>query len=504
MPYLLGLDAGTTSIKAYLYDAQSGQLVAGASRPTPVAHPRPGWAEHDPAALWQATADSIRAALNAAPSGEPVAGLAVASMGEAGLPLDEHGHPLYPIMAYYDPRADQYAAWWRARVEPQHIHAISGQVLRSVFGVMKLMWLRDAQAALFARTRRWLSVGDYLIWRLAGVYATDHTLASRTMLLDQRSRDWSHELLDIAGLPIALFPPVYPSGTRVGTVSTIAAAQTGLPQGTPVATGGHDHLCGALAAGVVAPGEALASFGTAAALLAPTTRFHGAGAVFAQGLSCYCSVVTDSYIIQGGLSATGAALDWLARLLRGSTTAEDHAALDQAATASPPGAHGLICLPDLRGSGTPMRDSASRAALVGLRDNHTPGDVWRALIESLAYWARENIAAISAATGRPLQRLTLIGGAARGPVLPQALADITGCVVALPAISEASALGAALLAGRAVGSPMTTPEPGPARLIEPDQRRAARYDQIYREIYAPLYTALRPINHAIERLDAER
>src|SRR5262245_12474026 len=148
MPYLLGLDAGTTSIKAYLYDARSGQLIAGASRPTPVAQPRPGWAEHDPAALWQAAAESIRAALDAAPSGEPVVGLAVASMGEAGLPLDEHGQPLYPIMAYYDTRADEYAAWWRARVEPQHIHAISGQVLRSAFGVMKLMWLRDAQSAL--------------------------------------------------------------------------------------------------------------------------------------------------------------------------------------------------------------------------------------------------------------------------------------------------------------------------------------------------------------------
>jgi xylulokinase len=502
MPYLLGLDAGTTSIKAYLYDARTGQLVAGAARPTPVACPRPGWAEHDPEALWHAAADSIRAALDAAPLREPVACVAVASMGEAGLPLDGHGRPLYPIMAYYDTRADEYAEWWRARVDPRHIHAISGQILRPVFGVMKLMWLRDAQADRFARARRWLSVGDYLIWRLAGVYATDRTLASRTMLLDQRSRAWSSELLDIAGLPAELFPHVYPSGTRVGVVSGAAAARTGLPEGTPVATGGHDHLCGALAAGVVAPGEVLASFGTAAALLAPSAIFHGAGAVFEQGLSCYCYVVEDRYIIQGGLSAAGGALAWLAQLLRGSAAPEDYAALDQAATTSPPGARGLVCLPHLRGSGTPTRDSASRAALVGLRDTHTPGDVWRALIESLACWARENIGAISAATGRPLQRLTLIGGAARGPVLPQALADITGCVVALPAIAEASALGAALLAGRAVGLLLPAPERA-ARLIEPDSRQAARYDRIYREIYSPLYAALRPINHAIERLDAE-
>ena len=126
-----------------------------------------------------------------------------------------------------------------------------------------------------------------------------------------------------------------------------------------MATGGHDHLCGGLAAGVAAPGQALVSFGTAASLLAPSAKFHGGGAVFAQGLSCYCYVTEERYIVQGGLSAAGAALAWLARLLRGDTRPEDYAALEQAALESPPGARGLVCLPHLRGSGTPEREAAS-------------------------------------------------------------------------------------------------------------------------------------------------
>lgn len=499
MPYLLGLDAGTTSIKAWLYDAASGRPVAGASHPTPGARPRPGWAEHDPEALWLAAAASIRSALAAASPNEPVAALAVASMAEAGLPLDIHGRPLYPIIAYYDQRTDQYAGWWRERLGAEAIHAISGQVVRPPFGVMKLLWLRDQRPDLFARMRRWLSVGDYLIWRLAGVYATDRTLASRTMLFDQRALAWSPELIELAGIPRDILPDVHPSGAIVGAVHQDAAAQTGLAAGTPVATGGHDHLCGAFAAGVVAPGDTLASLGTAAALLAADSTFHGGGAVFAQGLSCYCHVADGAYVVQGGLGAAGAALAWLARFLRGANEPGDYAALEQAAIASPPGARGLVWLPHLRGSGTPERDSDSRAALIGLRDEHTPGDTWRAMIESLAYWSRSNLAAIEAATGRPAQRLTLIGGVARNALLPQIFADVIGRPVALLDIAEASARGAALLSAQAIGASIGPP-PRPPHEVAPDLARAARYDRIYQEIYTPLYTALRPMNQALQAI----
>jgi sugar (pentulose or hexulose) kinase len=121
--------------------------------------------------------------------------------------------------------------------------------------------------------------------------------------------------------------------------------------------------------------------------------------------------------------------------------------------------------------------------------------MWRALIESLACWARQNLAAIEAATGQPIEHLTLIGGSARSALLPQTLADITGRAVALPEVAEASALGAALLAGRALGLP--SPPPASTRLVEPDARRSAWYDRFYREVYAPLYNALRPINAAL-------
>lgn len=494
MPYLLGLDIGTTAVKAQLYDSDSGGAVASAARPTPTQHPRPEWAEHDPLALWHAIAACIRETLERAPQARPIAALAVASMGEAGLPIDAQGQPLAPIIAYYDPRSMPQAERWRALMSAEQVHAISGQILRHVFGVMKLLWLRDTQPDVMRRMGYWLSVGDFVIWQLTGRAATDPTLASRTMLYDQRSGAWSPELLALAGLDATMLPTVLPSGSVVGGVTERAAALTGLPVGTPVATGGHDHLCGGLAAGVTRPGEVLCSIGTAASLLVPTAQFNGGGELFRFGLSHY-RYVNDCWILQAGLSAAGAAQAWLAQMLRGGTAPDDFAALEVAAAESPPGARGVLCLPHLRGSGTPMRDPDARAAFVGFTEHHGPGDMWRALVEGLAYWVRLNLTAITNATQEPIEALTLIGGGARGALLPQALADITGLPVQIPAIAEASAYGAAMLAGRAVG--VALPTAPIARQCAPQQAHRTLYETLFRDAYEPLYRALAPIHRAL-------
>ncbi|MEM8533016.1 MAG: FGGY family carbohydrate kinase [Chloroflexota bacterium] len=498
MTYLLGLDIGTTSVKACIYDEHS-RIVARATRPTPVTCPQPYWAEHDPELLWAGVVESIQSALQQLPQPHSLAAVAVASMGEAGVPLDSHGQPVFPIITYYDTRANAYVEFWQSRIDAVKAHAISGQIIRPPFGVMKLLWLRDHHPSLFQRTQYWLSVGDYILYRLAGVYATDYSLASRTMLLDQRNRQWSQELLSIAEIPKDMFPNVYPSGSQIGGISATAAAQTGLLVGLPVVTGGHDHLCGALAVGVTEPGQALVSFGTAAAFIAPDSTFHGGGQSFLHNLSNYCHVARDRYITQGGLSAAGGALAWLAELLQADSTVYDH--LDAAASASPPGARGLVWLPYLRGSGTPQRKATDRAALVGLRESHTAGDIWRAKLESLAYWSRHTTEAIEQATDRPIQQLTLIGGVAKSRIFPQILADATDREVLLSPVVEAGACGAAHLAGQAVG--ITMAPPVPTQSVTPHSRSAAHYTRIYDEVYLPLAVVLQPINNTLETIAYE-
>jgi xylulokinase len=272
--YLIGVDVGTTNVKAALYDVARGNLVAIAKRPTITLHPRPEWSEFDADAVWSDIADCLREiAASARQGSRSIAGIAVASMGEAGLPLGRDGTPLYPIMAWYDARGEAFVPRWEATVGADRVYAITGQPLGGLFGINKLMWFSEHRPDLREAMACWLSVEDYVLWRLSGTYATDHSVAARTMAFSPPSHAWSETMLAAAGVPRELMPAPFPSGTCIGTVTAAAAEVTGVPIGTPVVTGGHDHLCGALAVGLLGPGALLDSTGTSQAILTVTRDF---------------------------------------------------------------------------------------------------------------------------------------------------------------------------------------------------------------------------------------
>jgi xylulokinase len=256
---LLGLDVGTTHTKGLLYDPASGAVIAQQRVQTPSVEPRPGWREYDPQAIWASVRECIRALSDSLAPGRKIAArriaaVAVASMGESGALCDAQGNPLGPIIAWHDPRTTPQRDWWAAHLDPFRLYQLTGQRLTHIFGVNKLLWQREHQPDLYSRAAKWLSIEDQALQRLSGALATDYTIASRTMLLDQRRGAWAAELLDLAGLPADLFPAIYPSGTAVGPVSAAAAQEMGLPLDAVVVTGGHDHLCAALACGAIRPG----------------------------------------------------------------------------------------------------------------------------------------------------------------------------------------------------------------------------------------------------------
>ena len=256
---LLGLDIGTTTIKAAAYDPELGRVVGLAARPTPTDHPAPGLSEHDPEALWETVCTCLRDVCRGgvSPSGAAgeatsplrIAGLAIASLAEAGVPVDAAGQPLCPIIAWYDRRSEPQATWLHQQIDADEMHAITGQRVTASFGVCKWLWIREHWPDAAARMATWLPVPSYLLLRLTGAVATDHSQASRMLTFDQRSRDWSDRICAVAGLRRDQLPSAFPGGTVIGTIAAAAAAQTGLPIGTPCSLGGHDHLCAALAVG---------------------------------------------------------------------------------------------------------------------------------------------------------------------------------------------------------------------------------------------------------------
>jgi sugar (pentulose or hexulose) kinase len=498
---LLGVDIGTTTLKAALYDPQLGQVVRCASRPTPTQHPQPGWSSHDPKQLY----DCMVQCIHEAASGAAVQGLAISSMAEAGVLLDAELRPTAPIIAWYDRRAEAHAAWIDREVSIERMYQITGQRASPSFGLSKLLWMRENQPEAFRRGAHWLPVPAYLLWRLSGVMAVDPSIASRTLLYDQRQCDWSTELLERFRLPRSLFPAVYPAGTAVGTLSRRTAEETGLPEGVLCALGGHDHLCAAFAAGGHQPGAVTDSTGSANSLLLLLPRFLEQPGLAERGYACSPHVVQGLTVLKGGLKAAGSAIDWLAHLLAGPDGKADYPRLEQEARQGIGSQAGPLWLPHLIGSGTPEGDRLSRAAAVGLKFEHTSGDLFRGMLESLAFWTRQNLDEMQALTGLEITSVTLLGGVTRLELLSRLKASILNRPVRIPQVAEAAAAGAALLAGMGCGafhSPAEALESlrYDCRVIDPDPQHSRWYAQYYREAYLPLYAALKPLNEALERM----
>jgi xylulokinase len=506
---LIGLDVGTTTIKAVAYDPAAGRLAARSTQPTPVHHPADTLSEHDPEALWDAAAGCLRD-LAGQTAGRQYAGLAMASFAEAGLPLDASMRPLYPIVAWYDRRSEPQAAWLDAQIDALSLHAITGQRVSPSFGVTKWLWIREHRPDVAARTALWLSAQDYLLWRLCGAVATDYTIGSRTLLFDQRAADWAPSLLEIAGLRRDQLPHLRPAGSFTGELSAGAARETGLPEGLRCFVGGHDHLCAALAAGGGRPGALVDSTGTAQAVLAVLTEFHTGLRAAQGGFACYRHVAPDAYVLKAGMKLAGGAIEWLARLLAGSPATDEalpYAALEAEAAAGAGKPGGPLWLPHLIGSGTPEGDRFSLAAAVGLRPEHTRGDLFRGLLESLAFWLRHNVEEMAALTGQAPEEVLLLGGVTRLALLSQLKADCLGMPLVAPELEEAAATGAALLAGLGanvfvvVGEACASVQVG-RRVFTPEPARAAHYDRLY-AVYTELYESLRATNHALGAATAE-
>lgn len=495
MDITLGLDLGTTNCKVLALDIQ-GQLIASATAPTPV-HPRstdPSSPEYDAVALWELSAHLIHDVMVQLTPEQRVAGLAVTSMGEAGVLVDAAGQSLFPILTWHDRRTQPWKEWWSARLTPAEIYGITGLPLDHIYSVNKILWQREQNLPAFSRARTWLCLADWVTFCLTGERTTSFSQASRTMLFDVKARAWSDDLLRLAGLDPGLMPPALPSGYVVGQVTASAAGATGLPAGTPVVTGGHDHICAALAAGVVAPGPVLDSAGTAEAILFPLDAPILTETAAAAGVCCGCHTVRDRYYLVGGVMS-GAVTGWLGRLLGGDASADTLARLMDEAMSAPPMSNGVWFLPYLGGSGPPDRDPDAWGAWLGLRLKHNRADMMRAAMEGLAFAVRYLLEGLQRVTTSPVTELRAVGGGSRHPWWQSLKADVLGLPVEVPAITDVTAQGAALLAGIGAGlyrdaAEASTRAYHQTRRFEPDPARYARYDRAYHEVYLKLYPTL--------------
>ena len=507
-PYLLGIDIGTTNLKANLYDV-TGRRVAAASRPTVARHPHPGnpdWAVYSPDDLWHDTVANIRQITSQVTRPETIAALAITGMGEPIVPLDRGGDWLHPAICWFDRRTEPQARWWREQFGARRIYSITGQPVSFLLSLNAVLWIREHEPEVFRRAHRWLVVEDYLNYRLTGACATDYSIASRTMGFDVVRKRWSKEIFAAADLDPAVMPEPFVSGTPIGGVRPEAAELTGLAPGTIVATGGHDHGCASLPARVQRPDSILNSTGTCDVMLGVLDAPLLSDAAYAAAIPVYPHPLPGKYQVMDSILFGAGALDWyLDRFGTGFSAAAQRTGgnvydlLLESAARAPARAGGLFWLPNARGVPT---DAASRGAFVGIRDSHTDGDFVRALVEGICYEIRLRIDTFERLFDTSVERVVVVGGTSRSAFWTQLRADVTGRAVEVLDTVEAASLGAALLAGMAAGvyadyADAAAQAHRVRRVFEPDRDRHEQYDQCYRQVYRHIAGALHGVDRAI-------
>jgi xylulokinase len=500
MDLLMGLDLGSTSLKAIVYDLE-GNAVARGSRPTERSHPnpdRPEWTVWEPEKIWDGAAGAVREAMAALDQPQHVRGVAVTGMGMDGLPVDEHGQWLYPMISWHDPRTQEQLGWWLENVGAEKTFSIGGNPVWAINTALRILWVQQHEPEIFARAARWLLIEDFLNYMLTGRMVTDYSMASCTMVFDQRQRDWSDEMLAASGLPRHLFPEALPSGTPIGHVQPAAAEATGLPEGTPVMLGGHDHICGALPVGACKPGVVLDVTGTWESVLATVPEPVLDDSLRQMGMTVQAHVARDRHAVWGGAVAAEM-LEWYRRECGPAESDWDE--LIALAEASPPGARGALFLPHMSGAACPRVDSQSLGAFAGLSGHTTRGDMLRAVFEGLDYQFLDIATALQQVLHIEIDKLVAVGGATRNGFWMQNKADVVGRPVEVPDVDEATPLGAAILAG--IGLGLYENEDDALRRVyrvgttyEPDEARHAQYARWF-ETYRELYPALRPISHRL-------
>jgi len=500
-PLLVGVDIGSTNIKAVVYSSD-GVSVAHASTPTVTHYPQPLWAFYDPEELWDAACKVIREAVGLLNDPRRIAGIAVASVGEAGIPVDREGNPAYDVIAWFDRRTIPQMEWLARTIGESALFDVTGLSLHPIFSLCKLLWIRENHPEVWQRTSRWLMVADFIAYRLSGEQATDYSLASRTMAFNLAKRQWDSGLLSSVGVPPAIMAPVVQSGEAIGKVTRKAALATGLPEGSVVGAGGHDHVCGALAAGVVEHGQMLDSMGTAEALFFPRDQPITDPAAGRLGYTQGAHVAPGKYYIFGGLYTSGASVEWLRDILGHA----EHASLIAEAAAVPAGSLGVSFVPHLRLSNAPHPDPKARAAFLGMTTDVTRGVLMRAVFEGLGYEARATIEPVlefSQLDAMP--EVFVIGGSARNDLLLSIKSSILNTPFQIVGHDEATSLGAAMLGGLAAGVYQDASDAlhrvwSHPRPIHPIEEQAVIYDRYFHDIYLHIYDVLKPLNHQIHNL----
>lgn len=485
---LAGLDIGTSGCKCTIFE-DDGKLSSYAYMGYPLIIGDDGYMELSPDSVWKAVLTVIKESV-AKHTGSKIMAMSITSFGEAGVLINRNGNAIYNSMLYSDPRGEEQCQNLIDKLGVWGITSRSGHNAKPIYSAPKLMWLRDNEPEIFKNAYKFLQYSGYILFKLSGEVREDWSLSSRTLMFNVLKKHWDDTLLDAAGLDKELFPEPIQTATPSGVITDAMANETGLPSGMMLVLGGQDQIAAAVGGSALGAGMAVNGMGTVDCI----TPIFGKPIINMDmekfNYGCIPYVLSDHYVTYAFNFAGGALMKWYRDNF-------GHKSFGELEAGAPNEPTEILVLPHIMGAATPYMDTDATGAIIGLTVDTDTSTLYRAMMEGVAFEAKNNIDSLQSA-GVHINRLTACGGGSRSNLWLQIKADVFNMPIDVLEVEEAGTLGAAVMAGAACGV-YNSIQDGVELLvkvkktIQPDSKEHQKYMEIY-DRYKKVYKSVCEIN----------
>jgi gluconokinase len=492
LPYFLGVDIGTGSTKAIAV-SHDGGLLASAKQKYTINSPQPGYSEQNPDDILEAFISCIQKVsneLNHAPEA-----IGISSAMHSLIAVDNNGKALYPMITWADTRSEAIAQQIHQSEKAEALYRQTGTPIHPMSPLCKLIWLQQHNAELVSKTAKFISIKEYIWFRLFGRFEVDYSVASATGLFDIENRCWSAEACSLAGITAQQLSNPVDTGYSRKDMGAAIAESLGVSASVPVVIGASDGCCANLGSYVTDSTTAALTIGTSGAVrvTSPQPVYNFKAMTFNYLLNQH------TYVSGGAVNNGGIAIDWLLRkfLQTAEVTDKSYQELFDAIKQVPAGSEGLLFLPYLHGERAPIWDSQSSGAFVNVKPRHSRQHFLRATLEGICYALNDVLETLESTAQLNIEQLNISGGFTNSEVWVQVLADITGKRLCINQQEDASAVGAVYLAMLAVKPHRKLPEPENAKIIQYHADNHQVYAKAF-PLFRKAYQNLKEIMHELE------
>lgn len=501
-PLLVGIDSSTQSSKAIVWTSE-GTVVAQGQRPIEVHQPGSNWIEHDCPDWWSSTRDALNDAVSQVDP-RRLQALGITHQRETFVPLNDQRRPLRRALLWSDARAARQVREIKQSLGEKYVRNITGKTPDLTPSLYKILWLRENEPEVFEQASVFADVHAYLAWKLTGRMVASFGSADPTSLFDIQSMEWSEPLLSEVGLTEDQLPDLAPPGTVLGEIHGEAAEETGLPEGLPVVSGLGDGQCASLGCGVVEAGSASLNLGSASVLGAFSPDYQ-VDPAFRTMIGPDAGYVLESVIRSGAYTITWFVNNFPPGSVGEGLEISPEEILELAANKVPPGSEGLISVPYWNAAMMPYWDPEARGITLGWSTDHTRAHFYRSILEGVAFEHRIHKEEMEKAIGTGLEQVVVLGGGANSSLWCQMIADILQSPIYRTQTTEATCLGAAILAAKGVDLYGSASEAA-SRMVHkkpcfsPRSEERKKYDRLYDEVYLNLFPQVREALQTLHNL----